>query len=689
MSTPSSSFVYIPVRGSNPPESVSVPLSSLPSDPSDLIGVLTNELAPPSLWLRIALEYFQRGQTSSYLDLLAAITGEEATQAYSHPSLASTENRDDRIAILCSLAGYETWAGWSERGGGKDGGQRQHFYQLAIEHLNQATELDYTNPMTWVGKGLLLLVQSEWDESSMQFAQAIANDRAKTHALPYIGRAICAFHKQQMPQAARLFQQAITLNSQLDPALMLGLAVCLYHGRDTQAATRVLQRVLHHCPDFVDALAALAVIKLNDAADANRSRLTAGGPQPPASSASPAASVQQALSLLLRAYSLNPSHPLTLIHLASHLFYQQVYTKLHTLCTRALSVLDPTQHGLRCEAHFQLARSYHAQADFVSATAHYQQAMKENEDMQKRQMAAAKTPPPATITCSHPLVTLGYSQMLLHKGNHTAARPLLQHLHSQYPSDHDVLRLLGAVQLRLRHWKEAEELLGKAVQGSPRDVELLCEWATACEQVEGKRAAGRDAYVEAARIIREEHGKPPPFQLLHNVGVLCQELGEKEEAVRWYQQALQAIDEGEEGEEGEEKKREEDGEKDVRVASLTTRYNLALLHEQTSPHAPLAELTSPYLALTQRFPTYLDAHLRLGTLHQSRSVYPAALQHFQTVLTLHPKHLEANTLMANLLIQQGQLKEAEKMFKQIALWTATGSVQREGKGGGGGGGGGG
>ena len=684
--TPSSSVVYIPVRGSNPPESVSVPLTSLPSDPSDLIGVLTNELAPPSLWLRIALEYFQRGHTSSYLDLLAAITGEEATQAYSHPSLASAENRDDRIAILCSLAGYETWAGWSERGG-KDGGERQHFYQLAIEHLNQATELDYTNPMTWVGKGLLLLVQGDWDDALTQFNNAIANDRAKMHALPYVGRAICCYHRGQFPQAARLFQQAITINPQLDHALMFGLALCYYQGRDTQAAVRVLQRLIDLCPDYVDALTALAIIQLNDAADTNRMRHTAGGGvQLSSSSSTSTASVQQALSLLLRAYSLNPSHPLTLIHLASHLFFQQQHAKLYTLCTRALSVLDPSQHGLRCEAHYQLARSYHAQGDFASATTAYLQAMKENEEMQKKQLAATKTPPPAPIVCSHPLVTLGYSQMLLHKGNYLAARPLLLHLHSLYPSDHDVQRLLGAVHLRLRQWKEAEELLGKAVQGSPRDVELMCEWATACEQLEGKRAVGRDAYAEAVRIIREEHGKRPPFQLLHNVGVLCQEMSEKEEAARWYQQALQVIEQEEDGKDGgdgmkgmEEEEKKEEGQKEMAVASLTTRYNLALLHEQTSPHAPLAELAAPYFALTDRFPTYVDAHLRLGTLHQSRSAHTAALHHFQTVLTQQERHLEGHTLMANLLVKRGLLKEAEKAYKKIALWTASGSAQMEGR----------
>ena len=121
---------------------------------------------------------------------------------------------------------------------------------------------------------------------------------------------------------------------------------------------------------------------------------------------------------------------------------------MYTLCSRALSVLDASEHGLRSELQYQLARSYHAQDDFPSATAAYQLAMKENEEMQKKALTLSKQSIPSPLLCSHPLVTLGYSQMLIHRADYAAARPLLLHLHALYPADHDVLRLLGAVQLR-------------------------------------------------------------------------------------------------------------------------------------------------------------------------------------------------------------------------------------------------
>ena len=680
MST-SSSHLYIPIKHSSPPESVSVSLSSLPSDSADLIGVLSNEVAPPSLWLRFALEYFGRGQVSSYLDLLSAITGEEATAAYSAPEEASVESRDARIAILCSLAGYETWAGWS---GGRSGGangkaERERYYQLAIEHLNQATELDYTSPLTWVGKGLLLLVQGDWDDSLHNFNNAIANDAQRAHGLAHVGRALCLYHKAAYTQAVRAFQQALTVNPQLDPALMLGLGLCYVQGKDTAAAARVFSRVLDKQPDNVDALAALAVLELNEAAETQRQALTAAGSV--ATSTSPA-SAQRALSLLARAYSLNPSHPLTLVHLAQHFVHAGHFHKARVLSSRALAVLDASQHGLRCEAHLQLARAHHAQDDFAAANTTYGLARKENEAMQRKALAQLKQPVPSPLPCSHPLLALGLSQMLIHKADYAAARIHLAHLHAHFPNDHDVLRLLGAVQLRLRAWKEAEPLLGRAVAGSPKDVELLCEWAAACEQVEGKKAAARDALVEAARLIREEHGRRPPFQLLHNVGALCQELGQPDDARRWYHEALDAIEQ-EEAADGAQKGDEAPEEKSAVpavsvAASVTTRYNLALLQERTSPHAPLAELAAPYLALTERFPTYLDAHLRLGTLHESHSSYEAARAHYEAVLQQQERHLEGRTLLANFMVRRGQLKAAEKEYKLIALWTVTGKAHTEG-----------
>ena len=482
----SSSHLYIPIKHSSPPESVSVSLSSLPSDSADLIGVLSNEVAPPSLWLRFALEYFGRGQVSSYLDLLSAITGEEATAAYlrARGGVGGEPRRAHRHPVQPG----------GLRGRGRAGAAGVVVARTArrsgsattswpIEHLNQATELDYTSPLTWVGKGLLLLVQGDWDDSLHNFNNAVANDAQRAHGLAHVGRALCLYHKAAYTQAARAFQQALTVNPQLDPALMLGLGLCYVQGKDTVAAARVFSRVLDKQPDNVDALTALAVLELNEAAEAQRQALTAAGSV--ATSASPA-SAQRALSLLARAYSLNPSHPLTLVHLAQHFVHAGFFHKARVLSSRALAVLDASQHGLRCEAHLQLARAHHAQDDFAAANTTYGLARKENEAMQRKALAQLKQPVPSPLPCSHPLLALGLSQMLIHKADYAAARIHLAHLHAHFPNDHDVLRLLGAVQPALARVER-----GRGTAG-PRS---------------GRQPEGRGAAVRVGRGVRAGRGE--------------------------------------------------------------------------------------------------------------------------------------------------------------------------------------
>ena len=711
------SSLYIPIRNSFPPECVRVDVASLPADPTDLIGVLTNELAPPSLWLRFALEYLSAGAAGSYLELLSAITAEDATAAYSHPAVASPQYAQDRIAILCSLAGYETFTGWQQREGGS-AEERRHSYQLAIEHLNAATELDYTQALTWVGKGLLLLVQADVDAALQAFNSAIANDRSGSNALALVGKAVCLYHKAAYAAAARLFTQALTVNPELDCRLLLGLALCYHQCKDVAAAVRVLRRLLDKDGSNVDALCALAVIQLNEAAEQSRQQQQEQRAAAPAGTRSPArSSVSQALRLLGRAYCLNPRHPSTLLLLCSHLFLQRRYAAVQTLAQRALAGLDLSERGLRSEAFFQLARVHHAQLEYAQAAHFYQLAKTENEDMQRRQQllarpqpapasAASASAPPAAVICSHPLVSLGCAQMLLARGEYSEARLLLAGLLASHPADADVLRLLGWTQLRLRCYREAEALLARAAAMSPQDVELLCDWGSACEQVEGKRKEAKAAYTEAIRLMREAQHSPP-FQLLNNLGVLCQEIGEAEEAQRWYSQALQALRRQEQDEQRGERKAgaEEEGRQQdeaeaaldgsggvVTVASLTLRYNLALLQEQSSPSAPLSDLCAPYAALAAAFPSYLDASLRVGSLHLSRGSYEAALASFQSVLSLQERHLECRTLLGSLLQRRGQWRRAEREYQRIAQWTASGTVAAEGgrqldAGGGGGGGG--
>ena len=698
-----STTLYIPVRNSTPPESVAVPLSALPSDPSDLIGVLTNELAPPSLWLRLALSYFSSHSTNAYLELLSAITADDATAAYNQPEVNNAQYTADRIAILCSLAGYSTYSAYTQHANAPH--QRTLLYQQALQHLNAATALDYRHTLIWSCRALLAVCQADISEALSHANEAIKHDKLKTNTLALLVKAICLYHRQRYADAAKHLQAALQSNSELPVGVMLGLALCWYASKDVAGSVRVLRKVLESEPDNVDALAVLAVIEMNEVAEQHKQQLLGAKADNAPSSSS---SVTHALSLLVRAYELNPSHPLTLVHLASHLFYMGEYDTTIGLANRALSLLDASHHGLRSDAYFQLARCHHVRHDFTQAAQYYALGKQDDELMQRKQRAivaaasataasAQSQPSEAAIVCSHPLLLLGHAQMLLLRGDLNAALPLLVHLHSAHPSDIDVQRLLALTRLQLGQFGSAEPLLAQLLHSSPYDVELLCAHAHACEQIDGKKPQAKTDYIEAVRVIREaeddassgsseqasDAGKRRrvPMQLLNNLAVLCHELGDMEEAKRWYEEALKVVEE-EAGVMEETKDATADGGDDssakVVPASVTVRYNLALLNERAAPPStPLADLSAPYLSLISAFPSYTDPYLRLGTLHVSHSAYTTALSFFQQALARQDKHLEGRTLLAQLFVRQGQLREAEKEYLNIALWTVTGKAPEE------------
>ena len=267
-----STTLYIPIRNSHPPESVAVPLSALPSDPSDLIGVLTNELAPPSLWLRLALSYFSSQSTAAYLDLLSAITADDATAAYNQPEVNNAQYTADRIAILCSLAGYETYTACTQQHRHSTH-QRTLMYQQALQHLNAATALDYRHTLIWSCRALLALCQGDITEALSHANEAIKHDKLKTNTLALLTKAICLYHRQRYADAAKHLQAALQNNSELPVGAMLGLALCWYAGKDVAGSVRVLRKVLEREPDNVDALAVLAVLELNEVADQHKQRL--------------------------------------------------------------------------------------------------------------------------------------------------------------------------------------------------------------------------------------------------------------------------------------------------------------------------------------------------------------------------------------------------------------------------------
>lgn len=134
MSSPS---FYIPIQGTNECVEISNILSA---EKDDLIDLLKLELAHPSLWHSIALNFYNNNDKQSFYSLLSTITTNEAQQYYK-----SEQYKASRIKLLNLLANY-----CSEKGSNStDKDESVKYYNEAIALLNSSTELELQSIETW------------------------------------------------------------------------------------------------------------------------------------------------------------------------------------------------------------------------------------------------------------------------------------------------------------------------------------------------------------------------------------------------------------------------------------------------------------------------------------------------------------------------------------------------------------
>ena len=88
----------------------------------------------------------------------------------------------------------------------------------------------------------------------------------------------------------------------------------------------------------------------------------------------------EALTLLKRAYELEPFNPSVLNHLAGHYFYKGQYPQSLTLAQRAHTHADSQAKAIKAESCYHIARAHHAQDEYGQALIWYNLALKTNPE---------------------------------------------------------------------------------------------------------------------------------------------------------------------------------------------------------------------------------------------------------------------------------------------------------------------
>lgn len=108
-----------------------------------------------------------------------------------------------------------------------------------------------------------------------------------------------------------------------------------------EKAKIAFERALQLDPQCVGALVGLAIIELNNKTSD---------------------SIRRGVQMLSKAYTIDPTHPMVLNHLANHFFFKKDYQKVQHLALHAFH--NTENESMRAESCYQLARSFHIQEDY-------------------------------------------------------------------------------------------------------------------------------------------------------------------------------------------------------------------------------------------------------------------------------------------------------------------------------------
>lgn len=264
-------------------------------------------------------------------------------------------------------------------------------------------------------------------------------------------------------------------------------------------AKLAFQRALEIDPGCVGALIGLAIIELNNKSDS--------------------ASTKLGVELLSKAYSLDPTNPIVLNHLANHFFYKNDYSKVQPLAMHAFH--NTENESIRAEACFQLARSFHIQGDFEQAFQYYYQATQFN-----------------STTFILPFFGLG--QMYLYKNEAENAAVCFEKVLKANPNNYETMKILASIYASSKDVEKremAKQYFKKVTELYPDDVEAWIELAQILEPVDVQGAL--TAYGVATRILREKVQTDVPPEILNNVASLHYRLGNYDEAKKFYEAALE------------------------------------------------------------------------------------------------------------------------------------------------------
>lgn len=453
-----------------------------------------------------------------------------------------------------------------------------------------------------------LLEGDKMEQADNQFNFVLNQSPNNIPAL--LGKACLSFNKKDYRGALAFYKKALRTNPKCPAVVRLGMGHCFLKLNNQEKAKLAFQRAIDIDPQCVGALVGLAILKLNlHEPESNRS----------------------GVQMLSKAYTIDPTNPMVLNHLANHFFFKKDYVKVQHLAIHAFH--NTENEAMRAESCYQMARAYHAQNDFDQAFQYYYQST---------QFA------PNNFVLPH----YGLGQMYIHRGDSENAAQCFEKVLKVQPNNYETMKILGSLYASSTSQSKrdtAKNYLKKVTEQVPDDVEAWIELAQILEQndLQGSLAA----YGQAIKLITENVQQDITAEIYNNVAALHYRMGNLSEAKSKLEQALERA-----------KIEAENDPQFSESISVTLTYNLARLYEEM---CEFDEADKLYKDILKEHPNYVDCYLRIGCMARDKGLIFVASDYFKDAQKINMNHPDTRSLLGNLHLAKMQWTLAEKNFDAV------------------------
>ncbi|XP_026071798.1 RNA polymerase-associated protein CTR9 homolog isoform X1 [Carassius auratus] len=592
--------IEIPLRDTD--EVIELDFDQLPEG-DEVISILKQEHTQLHIWIALALEYYKQGKTEDFVKLLEA--------ARIDGNLDYRDHEKDQMTCLDTLAAYYVQQARKEKN--KDA--KKDLINQSTLLYTMADKIIMYDQSHLLGRACFCLLEGDkMDQADAQF-QFVLNQ--STNNIPaLLGKACISFNKKDYRGALAYYKKALRTNPGCPAEVRLGMGHCFVKLNKLDKARLAFGRALELNSKCVGALVGLAVLELNN---------------------KEADSIKNGVQLLSRAYTIDPSNPMVLNHLANHFFFKKDYSKVQHLALHAFH--NTEVEAMQAESCYQLARSFHVQEDYDQAFQYYYQAT---------QFASS----------TFVLPFFGLGQMYVYRRDKENAAQCFEKVLKAYPNNYETMKILGSLYATSDDQEKrdiAKEHLKKITVQHSDDVEAWIELAQILEQTDIQGALS--AYGTATRILQEKVQADVPPEILNNLGALHFRLGNLGEAKKYFLASLERA-----------KAEGEHDEHYYNAISVTTSYNLARLYEAM---CEFHEAEKFYKNILREHPNYVDCYLRLGAMARDKGNFYEASDWFKEALQINQDHPDAWSLIGNLHLAKQEWGPGQKKFERILKQPST------------------